>query len=90
MRGRTHQLKNGYYCVILADDVDRNGNKSRADMQLKADRFFSSTPPWNGFNDKGRFGVPALVTDLSRHLTAIIDERYVPPSFSSPSILQIS
>ncbi len=77
LKGRAYKTKYGYFCVRLADDTEREAALSRSEMQDIGNEFFSSEEPWNQFSDQGRFGIPALVTNLSHHLITIIDKTYV-------------
>lgn len=73
-------LKLGYYCVKLADDAERETHSTRSERQERETSFFSLTEPWNEVVNRGRFGVLNLVNDLSRHLTALLDQVCVPRS----------
>lgn len=72
IEGRADKLRHGYYCVRLPDDAERAQKLSRSATQELASKFFSTTSPWNAIDDQTRFGIPALVRDLSKQLTAII------------------
>ncbi|KAK0443664.1 P-loop containing nucleoside triphosphate hydrolase protein [Desarmillaria tabescens] len=72
-----HRLKHGYYCVRLPDDDERRRNISREESQAKAKRYFERTSPWKEFPNRSRFGIPALVHDISRLLVGLI-ENYIP------------
>ncbi|KAK0220838.1 P-loop containing nucleoside triphosphate hydrolase protein [Armillaria nabsnona] len=72
-----HRLKHGYYCVRLPDDDERRRNISRDESQTAAQQFFERTSPWREFTDRSRFGIPALVRDISRLLVGLI-ENYIP------------
>lgn len=72
-----HRLKHGYYCVRLPDDDERKRNISRDKSQTAAQQFFERTSPWREFTDRSRFGIPALVRDISRLLVGLI-ENYIP------------
>ncbi|KAK0214373.1 P-loop containing nucleoside triphosphate hydrolase protein [Armillaria fumosa] len=72
-----HKLKHGYYCVRLPDDDERKHNISRDKSQTAAQQFFERTSPWREFTDRSRFGIPALVRDISRLLVGLI-ENYIP------------
>ncbi|KAK0476320.1 P-loop containing nucleoside triphosphate hydrolase protein [Armillaria novae-zelandiae] len=72
-----HKLKHGYYCVRLPDDDERKRNISRDKSQMAAQQFFERTSPWREFTDRSRFGIPALVRDISRLLVGLI-ENYIP------------
>ncbi|KDQ34204.1 hypothetical protein PLEOSDRAFT_1061762 [Pleurotus ostreatus PC15] len=76
--GRAHHLNHGYYCVRLPDDSERARQASRADSASIASQFFRTTEPWkDGDMNQGRFGIPNLVTDVSRLLVELI-ERSLP------------
>lgn len=72
IEGREHKLKHGYYCVRLPDDEERTRKVTRADSVNTATEFFNNTPPWNTM-DRNRFGIPNLVTDISRLLANLIE-----------------
>ncbi|KAK0200177.1 P-loop containing nucleoside triphosphate hydrolase protein [Desarmillaria ectypa] len=72
-----HKLKHGYYCVRLPDDDERKRNISREESLTRAKRYFERTSPWKEFPNRSRFGVPALVHDISRLLVGLI-ENYIP------------
>ncbi|KAK0439518.1 P-loop containing nucleoside triphosphate hydrolase protein [Desarmillaria tabescens] len=72
-----HKLKHGYYCVRLPDDDERKRKISREESQARAKRYFEENSPWKEYPDRNRFGVPALVHDISRLLVALI-ENYIP------------
>lgn len=68
-----HKLQHGYYCVRLPDDDERRRNISRDESQTAAQQFFDRTSPWRDFPDRSRFGIPALVRDISRLLVGLIE-----------------
>ncbi|KAL5531192.1 hypothetical protein ACEPAG_4068 [Sanghuangporus baumii] len=70
-----YALRHGYYCVKLPDDAERACNPSRQERNKSENTFFSSTTPWSTVPDKKQFGVSNLVTDLSKLLTAILDQK---------------
>ncbi|KAK0441222.1 uncharacterized protein EV420DRAFT_1315586 [Desarmillaria tabescens] len=72
-----HKLKHGYYCVRLPDDDERRSKISQEESQARAKRYFEENSPWKEYPDSSRFGVPALVYDISRLLVALI-ENYIP------------
>ncbi|KAF8434538.1 P-loop containing nucleoside triphosphate hydrolase protein [Boletus edulis BED1] len=78
IEGRQHTLKHGYYCVRLPDDAQRTQRLSRAALQRIAADWFDATPPWSGVADRGRFGIPAFVTDISvllvHHINRVIPQ----------------
>ncbi|KAI9568111.1 P-loop containing nucleoside triphosphate hydrolase protein [Boletus coccyginus] len=78
IEGRQHRLKHGYYCVRLPDDAQRAQRLSRSALQRIAADYFDTTSPWSEVTDRGRFGIPAFVTDISvllvNHITRIIPE----------------
>ena len=65
IEGRRHELKHGYYCVRLPDDAQRAQHLSRSALQRLAANYFDTTSPWSEVADRGRFGIPAFVTDIS-------------------------
>ncbi|KAH0834801.1 P-loop containing nucleoside triphosphate hydrolase protein [Lanmaoa asiatica] len=65
IEGRQHTLKHGYYCVRLPDDAQRAQRLSRSVLQRIAAEYFDTTSPWNGVTNRGRFGIPAFVSDIS-------------------------
>ncbi|OCB87674.1 hypothetical protein A7U60_g5200 [Sanghuangporus baumii] len=69
-----YALKHGYYCVKLPDDAERACNPSRPERNGIENTFFSNTIPWSIVPDRKQFGVANLVTDLSKLLTAILDQ----------------
>ncbi|PBK94334.1 hypothetical protein ARMGADRAFT_90464 [Armillaria gallica] len=72
-----HKLKHGYYCVRLPDDDERKRKISRDESQALAKVYFEKNSPWKEFVDRSRFGIPALVHDISRLLVRLI-ENYIP------------
>ncbi|KAL5492681.1 hypothetical protein ACEPAI_4128 [Sanghuangporus weigelae] len=70
-----YALKHGYYCVKLLDDAERACNPSRLERNESENTFFSNTTPWSIVPDRKQFGVSNLVTDLSKLLTAILDQK---------------
>ena len=77
LQGQTHKLKLGYYCVRLPDDDERSRKISRIESLELATRLFDTTPPWSEIEDRGRFGIPNLVSDLSEVLIRLVEEGYV-------------
>ncbi|KAF9078197.1 P-loop containing nucleoside triphosphate hydrolase protein [Rhodocollybia butyracea] len=73
LQGKIYPLRHGYYCVRLADDDERALKLLRAQSELLSDGFFAKTEPWNGFEDRSRFGVPNFVKDISRLLVGMIE-----------------
>ena len=76
-----HVLKHGYYCVRLADDVQRASDielgTSRTDKQARELEFFLDTEPWASLRTgggRGRFGVVNLVAETSKLLTGLLNE----------------
>ncbi|KAH7908747.1 P-loop containing nucleoside triphosphate hydrolase protein [Hygrophoropsis aurantiaca] len=69
-----HRLKHGYYCVRLPDDEDRARRLSRIQCQQREEQFFDETPPWCEVQDRGRFGIPAFVADISQLLIQLIED----------------
>jgi GTPase SAR1 family protein len=78
IEGRKHKLNHGYYCVRLPDDAQRAQRLSRSAFQRIAADYFDTTAPWSGVADRGRFGIPAFVTDISvllvNHIKKVIPE----------------
>jgi hypothetical protein len=74
-RINAHHLKHGYYCVLLPDDDERTSGITPAESMRKATQFFNDTPPWNNVADRNRFGIPGLVTDISRLLVSLIENK---------------
>ncbi|KAG7441691.1 P-loop containing nucleoside triphosphate hydrolase protein [Guyanagaster necrorhizus] len=72
-----HKLKHGYYCVLLPDDEQRRRKVSRDKSQALAKQYFERTTPWKEFSNRSRFGITALVHDISRLLVGLI-ENYIP------------
>jgi len=72
-RVEAHALKNGYYSVRLPDDRERTENLTRSESQARAAHFFDTNAPWNEIADRGRFGVPALIADISQLLLRLIE-----------------
>ena len=77
LEGREHPTKRGYYCVRLPDDEARARKVSRLESQQIADDFFNSTPPWSQMSDRGRFGIPNFIHDISALLVQLIEQKYV-------------
>jgi vacuolar protein sorting-associated protein 1 len=77
LRGERHKLKLGYYCVRLPDDEERSRKIPRSESQRLATELFDNTSPWSEIEDRGRFGIPNLVSDLSKVLVHLIEKRYV-------------
>ncbi|KAF9220695.1 hypothetical protein BS17DRAFT_810582 [Gyrodon lividus] len=71
---RDHALALGYYCVRLPDDSERSSRLSRSELQQRAATFFDTTAPWNEVADRGRFGIPAFVKDISRLLIKLMEK----------------
>ncbi|KAF8839207.1 hypothetical protein BDN67DRAFT_970437 [Paxillus ammoniavirescens] len=74
IEGREHTLKHGYYCVRLPDDAQRAQRLSRIAFQKLAAEYFDKTPPWSEATDRGRFGIPAFVSDISALLVKHIEK----------------
>lgn len=70
----SHSLRLGYYCVKLPDDAERAAHPSRSERFEREIQFFSNNEPWSAIPNRGRFGVRMLVTDLSKHLTNLLNE----------------
>ena len=77
IEGRKHKLNHGYYCVRLPDDAQRAQRLSRSAFQRIAADYFDTTAPWSGVADRGRFGIPGFVTDISVLLVNHIKKVYV-------------
>lgn len=82
IEGRQHKLRHGYYCVRLPDDAQRAQGLSRSELQSIAKNYFNTTSPWSGVTDRGRFGIPAFVTDISVLLVNHIKKVYVAPRYA--------
>ena len=74
MEGQEHPLKHGYYCVRLPDDEQRERKISPAELSRTAEEYFNGTSPWNSM-DRARFGIPNLVSDISRLLVNLIENK---------------
>ena len=79
IKGRQHKLKHGYYCVRLPNDAQRAQRLSRSALQRMAADYFDTTPPWSEVTDRGRFGIPGFVSDISVLLVNHIKRVYVAP-----------
>ncbi|KAF8839209.1 hypothetical protein BDN67DRAFT_1012512 [Paxillus ammoniavirescens] len=77
IEGHQHVLQHGYYCVRLPDDAQRTQRLSRAAFQRLEAEYFDTTLPWSEVTDRGRFGIPAFVSDISALLVRLI-ERCLP------------
>jgi hypothetical protein len=94
IEGRQHKLMHGYYCVRLPDDAQRAQRLSRAALQRTAMEYFDTTSPWSEVADRGRFGIPGFVTDISvllvRHIrrVCVTLKRLSIPLWVQPVILQ--
>ncbi|KIJ12489.1 hypothetical protein PAXINDRAFT_171186 [Paxillus involutus ATCC 200175] len=65
IEGHQHTLKHGYYCVRLPDDAQRTQRLSRTAFQKLEAEYFDTNPPWSQSTERGRFGIPAFVSDIS-------------------------
>ncbi|KAF8839213.1 hypothetical protein BDN67DRAFT_906024 [Paxillus ammoniavirescens] len=65
IEGHQHALKHGYYCVRLPDDAQRTQRLSRTASQKLEAEYFDTSPPWSQSTERGRFGIPAFVSDIS-------------------------
>jgi vacuolar protein sorting-associated protein 1 len=83
LEGRAHRLKHGYYAVRLPSEDERSSGMQRATFTQRSSNFFEETEPWSFMHDRSRFGIPNLVTDISRLLVMRIEERFA----SSPKLL---
>jgi len=77
IQGQIHKLKHGYYCVRLPDDEERHRNITRAESLTLAADFFNTTSPWSDIADRHRFGIPGFVSDISRLLVRLIENKCV-------------
>ncbi len=75
LEGRRHTLKHGYYCTRQPDEDDRAQGMNPAQARLAEEDYFQKTHPWAESAQQTRFGTPNLVSDLSRQLSKLIDER---------------
>ncbi|KAJ3500913.1 hypothetical protein NLJ89_g9579 [Agrocybe chaxingu] len=73
LEGTEHATTHGYYCVRLPDDEERARGISKAEAQRTADDFFNTTPPWCDIQDRGRFGIPNFVKNVSALLVQLIE-----------------
>ena len=71
---RKHQLRHGYYAVILPHDEARAAGETRAETQSRSRTFFDTESPWRGVKDRKRFGVDNLVEYVSGLLVRLIEE----------------
>lgn len=67
----------GYYCTRQPDDDERTRGITTAEAREAERAFFKTTAPWNNVRDRHRFGTNALVENLARILSHIIDETFV-------------
>ncbi|KAF9220693.1 hypothetical protein BS17DRAFT_882330 [Gyrodon lividus] len=74
IEGREHHLNHGYYCVRLPDDAQRAQRLSKAAFQKLTAEYFETTPPWSESTARGRFGIPAFVSDISTLLEKHIEQ----------------
>ncbi|THU90221.1 hypothetical protein K435DRAFT_760491 [Dendrothele bispora CBS 962.96] len=72
LEDREHKLLHGYYCVRLPDDAQR-AQLSRTDFQQIAQEYFDTRTPWSQMSVRNRFGVPNLVSDVSKLLVELIE-----------------
>jgi len=86
IEGRQHKLKHGYYCVRLPDDAQRAQRLSRSALQRIAADYFDTASPWSEVTDRGRFGIPAFVTDISVLLVNHITRMYVALQYAWVSV----
>ncbi|KIJ12486.1 hypothetical protein PAXINDRAFT_171167 [Paxillus involutus ATCC 200175] len=77
IEGHQYVLQHGYYCVRLPDDAQRTQRLSRAAFQRLEAQYFDTTHPWSEVTNRGRFGIPAFVSDISALLVRLI-ERCLP------------
>ncbi|KAF9444433.1 hypothetical protein P691DRAFT_677583 [Macrolepiota fuliginosa MF-IS2] len=64
-------LQHGYYCVRLPDDASRQ--KGYTAQNLPNPDYFDVTRPWSEVEDRRRFGVTNLVSDVSALLVQLIE-----------------
>ncbi|KIJ57924.1 hypothetical protein HYDPIDRAFT_120172 [Hydnomerulius pinastri MD-312] len=78
IEGREHRLKHGYYCVRLPDDSQRASRLSRAALHKLAAEYFETTSPWSDVTERGRFGIPGFVLDISvlliKHIEKVLPQ----------------
>ncbi|KAK7464108.1 hypothetical protein VKT23_006272 [Stygiomarasmius scandens] len=73
MSFKEHKLTHGYYCVRLPDDAQR-ASLSRTEFQKLALQYFDTKAPWSQMSARDRFGVPNLVSDVSKLLVELIEK----------------
>uniref|UniRef100_A0A0W0FIH9 Uncharacterized protein n=1 Tax=Moniliophthora roreri TaxID=221103 RepID=A0A0W0FIH9_MONRR len=71
--GGDHPLKNGYYCIRLPDDAERQETLGRDELSARADKFFKEAEPWSDVANRSVFGVENLVSSVSKLLVKIIE-----------------
>ncbi|KAG7087248.1 hypothetical protein E1B28_013229 [Marasmius oreades] len=71
LEGKEDRLVNGYYCVRLPDDRQRELGIDTFESEVKA--YFDSVKPWSEVSARDRFGVQNLVTYLSKLLADLIE-----------------
>ena len=79
--GNAYKKKHGYYCVRLPDDHERSQDIPRLDFQRFASEYFETTSPWKEIIERGRFGIPCLVSNISKLLVELIETMSVELSY---------
>lgn len=77
IEGRRFPLKHGYYCTRQPDDDERMNGITTENARNVEQNFFQATRPWSRSSQPYRFGTSNLIKSLSKHLSRIIDERFV-------------
>ncbi|KAF7800197.1 hypothetical protein EIP86_011444 [Pleurotus ostreatoroseus] len=75
IEGRKHPLKHGYYCTRQPDEDDRAQGMTASEARVAEADYFLKTVPWVKSAHQSRFGTQNLVSNLSRLLSKLIDER---------------
>ncbi|KIK91551.1 hypothetical protein PAXRUDRAFT_830752 [Paxillus rubicundulus Ve08.2h10] len=74
IEGHQYALKNGYYCVRLPDDAQRTQRLSRAAVQKLEGEYFDTSLPWSQAKERGRFGIPPFISQMSVLLVEHIEK----------------
>ncbi|KIJ08543.1 hypothetical protein PAXINDRAFT_120297, partial [Paxillus involutus ATCC 200175] len=74
IEGHQHALKHGYYCVRLPDDAQRTQRLSRAAFQKLEGEYFDTNLPWSQAKERGRFGIPPFISQMSALLVKHIEK----------------
>jgi hypothetical protein len=91
IEGHQHALKHGYYCVRLPDDAQRTQRLSRTAFQKLEAEYFDTNPPWSQATERGRFGIPAFVSDISALLVKHIEKgKFTDTCAASPDHMSCS